>query len=371
MTIVGCAAGLHRVHREVSLNVLRHLKWVYQRPDTASYGLYQAFSTGGIKMMYWVALLVPLLIVVAVMMFAIARRQPVVKLAGDVAIAASATSASRRSALRLRLVLLLTPTIVGAVAAAVIAAFGQSDSVGAPLGRTTFLLVTPALVATAAALLLGYVPAFGESPSARAAELTRRNIGSYANRGALTAFLVLEFLLIAAVLTFGLLAVPHTDSLFYFYSGGYAGGGGIFPGFGYGVPILVGLAVSGLAAGLALSRIARAPRPTNPALQAADDALRRLTSATVLAISSFTAALSLAVILLMAGYAFWDVARVGLDLNGNPVPVNGTAQLLAALSHAGVGAGVGFVVLAIYFLVRAVSSATQHPFTFDTTGSAS
>jgi hypothetical protein len=73
----------------------------------------------------------------------------------------------------------------------------------------------------------------------------------------------------------------------------------------------------------------------------------------------------------MAGYAFWDVARVGLDLHGNPVPVNGTAQLLAALSHAGVGAGLGFVVLAIYFLVRAVSSATQRPFTIDTTGGAS
>jgi hypothetical protein len=322
-------------------------------------------------MMYWVALLVPLLIVVAGMVFAIARRQPVVKLAGDVAIAASAAAVGRRSSFRLRLVLLVAPTAVGALAAIVIAALGQVDSVGGPLGRTTFLLITPALVGTVAAILLGYVPVFGESSTTREADLIRRNIGSYAGRGALTAFLTLELLLIAAVLTFGLLAAPHPNSLFYFYGGGHAGGGGIFPGFGYGVPILVGLVVSGVAAGLALSRIARAPRPTNPALQAADDALRRLTSATVLAVSSFTAALSLAVILLMAGYAFWDVARVGLDLDGNPVPVNGTAQLLAALSHAGVGAGVGCIILAINFLVRAVSSATQRPFTFDTTGRAS
>jgi hypothetical protein len=294
-----------------------------------------------------------------------------VKRVGDVAIAASVAAVGRRSSLRLRLALLVTPTVVGALAAIVVATFGQADSIGGPLGRTTFLLITPALVGTVAAILLAYVPAFGESPSVRAAELTRRNIGSYAGRGALTAFLALEFLLIAAVLTFGFLAAPHTDSLYYFYGGGYAGGGGIFPGFGYGVPMLVGLVVSGLAAGLALSRIARAPRPTNPTLQAADDALRRLNSATVLAISSFTAALSLAVILLMAGYAFWDVARVGLDLHGNPVPVNGTAQLLAALSHAGVGAGVGCVILAMYFLVRAVSSAAQRPSKIDTTGRAS
>ncbi|MDQ1561867.1 MAG: hypothetical protein QOE85_1208, partial [Actinomycetota bacterium] len=163
----------------------------------------------------------------------------------------------------------------------------------------------------------------------------------------------------------------HLDSLFYFYGGGSAGGGGTFPGFGYGVPILVGLIVSVLAAGLSLSRISRAPRPTNPALKAADDALRRLTCATVLAISSFAAALSLAIILLMAGYAFWDVARVGLDLNGNPVPVTGTAEMLAVLSRAGIGAGVGCGVLAIFFLVRAVSSATQRPFKFDTIGGAS
>ena len=321
-------------------------------------------------MMYWVALLVPLLIVVAAVVFAIARRQPVVRLAGDAATAASVTAVGRRSSLRLRLVLVTTPAIVGALAAIVVASFGQADSVDGPLGRTTFLLITPALVGTVAAILLGYVPVFGESPTAREADLSRRNIGSYAGRRALTAFLVLGILLIAAVLTFGLLAAPHSNSLYYFYDRGLAGGGGIFPGFGYGVPILVAFVVSGLAAGLALSRIARAPRPTNPALQAADDALRRLTSETVLAISSFTAALSLAIILLMAGYAFWDVARVGLDLNGTPVPVNGTAQFLATTSRAVVGAGVGFVVLAIYFLVRAVSSAMQRPFKFDTKGRA-
>jgi hypothetical protein len=322
-------------------------------------------------MMYWVALLVPLSIVAAAIVFAIARRRPVVRLAGDAVIAAAVAAVGRRSALRLRLVLLIAPTVVGALAAIVVAAFGQVDSVGGPLGRTTFLLITPALVGTVAAILLGYVPAFGESPTVREADLTRRNLGSYAGRGALVAFLALEFLLVAAVLTFGLIAAPHSDSLFYFYGGGYAGGGGIFPGFGYGIPLLVGLVVSGLAAGLALSRISRAPRPTNPALQTADDALRRLTCATVLAISSFAAALSLAIILLMAGYAFWDVARVGFDLNGNPVPVDGTARLLAVLSRAAIGAGVGCAVLAICFLVRAVASATRRPFKFDTIGGAS
>ncbi|MCU1508989.1 MAG: hypothetical protein JWQ12_1254 [Glaciihabitans sp.] len=322
-------------------------------------------------MMYWVALLVPLLTVVAAMVFAAARRQPLVTLAGDADVAASATAASQRSALRLRLALLLTPTIVGVLAAAVIATFGQADAVGGPLGRTTFLLITPAVAASVAAVLLGYVPTFGESPSARVAELARRNIGSFAGRGPLIRFAVLEALLVVAVLAFGFLAAPHSTSLFYFYEGGMAGGGGTFPGFGYGIPVLIGVLVTGSVSALALAKIAGAPRPTNLELRAADDALRRLTSATVLAIASFAVAVSLAVILLMAGFSFWDVAAVRLDFSGHPVPVNATAQFLAALSHAGVGAGVGFVVLAIYFLVRAVSSATRRPFKVDGSGSAS
>lgn len=312
--------------------------------------------------MYWVALLVPLLFVVAGLIFFVARRQPLVSLEMSAEIAAAAKAGHRRSSARLRLTLLLVPAVGGVAVSLIVASYQDADGIDGPLGRTSFLLISPLLVTIVIVLLLAFVPRFGETGVTRTAEISRRSPLSFVTRPATLGPIVLTVLLSAATLTFGMLAWPNGESLFYFYGGGYAGGGGEFPGFGFGVPILVSLALLFAAVWFSLFRVARAPRPSDNALREADTAVRTLTSASILAIASFAIAISLAIVLIMAGVAFWGVTDARVDLGGDPVAVNAMAQTLAALSRASVGLGVGFVILAIYFLVRTISLATRTPF---------
>ena len=82
-----------------------------------------------------------------------------------------------------------------------------------------------------------------------------------------------------------------------------------------------------------------------------------MTTAAVIVMASFAVAFTIAIVDLMASIAFMDVADIHRDLYGNAVRVNSTAQVLSALSHFGVGLGIGVIVIAIYFLVHAISSA--------------
>jgi uncharacterized membrane protein len=312
--------------------------------------------------MYWIALLVPLVIVVAGLVFFVARRAPLASVELSAQGRASASAGRRRSGARLRLTLLLVPTLGAIVVGLVIASYRDADGIDGPLGRTSLLLISPLLVTTVIALLLAFVPRFGENQARRTADLSRRSPFTFVSRQASTALIVLAGVLIVAMITFGVLAWPHGESLFYFYGGGFAGGGGEFPGFGFGVPILVSLVLLVLAVWLSLFRVARAPRPTDASLREADTAVRILTSSTILAVASFAIAVSLATVLIMAGVAFSDVTRPSVDLHGNPVAINSIAQTLAVLSSAGIGVGIGLIVVAIYFLVRSISLATRSPF---------
>jgi len=223
-------------------------------------------------------------------------------------------------------------------------------------------MISPLLVTTVIVLLLAFVPQLHEPSDRRVADLSRRSPLTFVDRSGVGAGIVLAVLLVVVTITFGVLAWPHGESLFYFYGGGFAGGGGEFPGFGFGVPILVGVVLLAVAVWIALFRVARAARPTDDSLRAADAAIRTLTSGTIVAIGSFAVALSLAIVLLMAGVSFWDVADAKQDWTGATVAVSGAAQTLAILSHAGVGLAIGLVVLCVYFLVRAVSLASRDPF---------
>jgi hypothetical protein len=308
--------------------------------------------------MYWIALFVPFVMVVAGLIFSVTRRRSVTAVAVAADVRGAAELGRRRSSNRLRLGLLVIPMVGGVIAAAIIALYQDADGVDGPLGRTSFLLIAPLLVTIVTVLVLAFVPKDAETAARRAADLAPRSPWTFASGAALTTLLVMAIVLAAATTVFGLLAWPNGESLFYFYGGYFAGGGGPFPGFGFGVPILVTLVLLSAVVWLSFSRIARAPRPTDESLRAADAAVRRVTTETITAMASFAVTLTLAIVVLMASTAFWDVAREGLDRAGNPVPVNFTADLLAVLSHAGIGLAVGCLIVAIYFLVHAVSSAT-------------
>jgi hypothetical protein len=312
--------------------------------------------------MYWISLLVPLLIVVASALLALARREPVALIEGSSEAFSSAKVARRRSSIRALLALLVVPSGGAVVAGAAIASFGQADAISGPLGRSTILLISPMIVIAATVLVLGYAPTFGETTKARVADLERRTFRSFATPRELAVGCVSAALLTLTTIALGVVDAPHQTSLFYFYGRGYAGGGGPFPGFGYGVPILISAAVLVAASAASLARIARAPRPTDPALRDADTAVRRLTSSTVIAIASFAVALTLAVVVLMVGYALWGVADPRVDRYGVAVPVDATANALAIAGHAAVGVGIGLIVACITFLVRAISAATKNPF---------
>jgi hypothetical protein len=243
--------------------------------------------------MYWIALLVPLLIVIAGLVFFVARRSPLASFEMSGEVAAAASAGRRRSSARLRLTLLLVPTVGGVLVSLIVASYQDADEVDGPLGRTSFLIIAPLLVTIVIALLLAFVPRFGESRVTRTAELSRRSALTFVTRPASIVLAILTLLLAIATIWFGVLAWPRGESLFYFYGGGIAGGGGEFPGFGYGVPILVSLAVLVVAVWISLFRVARAPRPTDVSLREADSAIRVLTSAAILAIASFAIAVSL------------------------------------------------------------------------------
>jgi hypothetical protein len=309
--------------------------------------------------MYWIAFLVPFIMMVAGLILSAARRRPVAAITVAADVRGAAELGRRRSSKRLRLSLLLIPTVGGVIAAAVVASYGQADGVDGPLGRTSFLMITPLLVTIVTVLALAFVPKYAETTSRRSADVVPRSLLTFSSRAALMTLLVMAVLLAAVTIVFGFLAWPDGKSLFYFYGDSYAGGGGEFPGFVFGVPVLVSLVLLAAAVWLSLSRIARAPRPTDGGLREADAAVRTVTTATVTAMASFAIALSLGIVVLMASIAFWDVAGGNhVDISGNPVPVNFTAQLLSVLSHVGVGLGMGFFIVAIYFLVHAVSSAS-------------
>jgi hypothetical protein len=317
--------------------------------------------------MYWIAFLIPFIMVIAGLILSVAQRRSVAVVTVGAAVRGAAQLGRRRSSKRLRLSLLLIPTGGGVIAAAIVAGYGQADGVDGPLGRTSFLMITPLLVTIITVVVLTFVPKYAETTSRRSAEVVPRSPLTFSSRAPLMTLLVMVVLLAAATIIFGFLAWPHGESLFYFYGDSHAGGGGEFPGFGFGVPVLVSLALLAAAVWMSLSRIARAPRPTNEGLREADAAVRTVTTATVTAMASFAVALSLGIVVLMASIAFWDVAGGNhVDISGNPVPVNSTAQVLSLLSHAGVGLGVGFLIVATYFLVHAVFSASGSAYRVET-----
>ncbi len=308
--------------------------------------------------MYWIAFLVPFIMVVAGLMFSITRRHSGAGIAIGADVRGAAELGRRRSSNRLRLSLLLIPTVGGVFAAVIIASYQDAHGVDGPLGRTSFLLITPLLVTVVTVVVLAFVPKYAEHTARRTADLVPRSPTTFSSRGPLMALLVTGILLAVVTIVFGLLAWPNGESLFYFYGDHYAGGGGEFPGFGFGVPVLVSLVLLAFAVWLALSRVARAPRPTDDGLREVDTAVRTVTTATITAMASFAVTLSLGLVVLMASISFWAVGDGGsVDAAGNPVPVNFAAQLLSVLSHAGVGLGVGCLIVAVYFLVHAVSSA--------------
>jgi hypothetical protein len=214
------------------------------------------------------------------------------------------------------------------------------------LGR--IVLVAPMLAATGAVVVVAIAPTatLHEPDGQRAAELAPRRPWDFGARWMFVLSAVLLLALVAVFVMLGLSAdddgrsVTRVTELTSTSASPY-------PGFFYGMPLLIVTVVEAIVTGVALARIASAPRPTAEQLRSADDVLRRV---------------STGVVLVLAGNATKSMGD-GVVAGGEVLheAVSGL-ELLASVESIG-----GFVLLGtgIALLLWAVRDAARIPLVFD------
>lgn len=312
--------------------------------------------------MNYFALVFPLVIVFAAVALALAQRAPFRSLEFDAANGSAAVSANRRVRLR-NVTAIAAAVIVACTVTAVALEVGRTTVSEGPLDVMQLLLLTPILTAIVAVAFFAFVPTFRETSDARSAELDRRTPLSFGPRSVFMVPSAAAVLLAILVLAFGFLADPDGRSLTYFPNPWMGGGGGPFPGFVYGLPLLIGIAVLATVVVIALRRIASAPRPSDPSLREADSTLRLLGIRVVTKAATSALVLTVAFLLIMAGSVAASMnSGTHHDGMGNIIPADATMQVIGTLGTIALWLGVVFVGAAIVFIVGAVGDATRKPF---------
>lgn len=256
---------------------------------------------------------------------------------------------------------------VVAVAAVVVLSLGVQAVWPAAAGLPVVL--APALALLALTGTYGLWPLPDEpAPTASTtthADITTRRAGGFGPSWGYMLPALLVAATLASVIVAGLLATQDESGRSREY--GYAikappvpgqlglasGTAGPFPGWYYGIPVIVVLLVSALLLGWALHRNARRPRLRAAGLVAFDDAVRTCVGFALSAGTSALLALQLALLALMAGPALINAAR---NIPGGAVSEGGG---LAGVDVPTLWAGVAVVVAALVLLgVVAVLGAT-------------
>ena len=301
-----------------------------------------------------VALLVPLVIGLGVVVLAASGRGPFRRFHMDAGQASSAEAANRRVRLR-NLSALAAATLV----AAALGTIGLTMVVD--FGR--LVLITPILAASAAIAFFALVPAtpFREGAGARSADLSPRTPWSFGPRWIFALPAVAAATLIVVSVGVGLAADADGRTISHAYDRG-GNSAGPFPGFFYGVPVLAAIAVLACVAVIALVRIASAARPSDETLREADAAVRLLAIRVVMKSATSALAVTLGIILLLAGSSTQKVAGGLTGFAGSvdvSIPPDGA---LVALGMIELGLGVIALVAGVAFLLWAVSDAVRKPF---------
>jgi hypothetical protein len=238
-----------------------------------------------------VLLAIILIAVIGLTTTLIVRRGPFRQLGVEESVLAVARSAAARIALRNVVALL------AAISAAVVVI---GSALVSDLGRTLFM--APLLTAAVGIAFFVIVPAFHETGDSRTAELSRRRVLSFASRRALLVTGALALSVVAACISFGLVAEPDGHS-FNYQQAERGFGASPFPGFYYGVPVLVALAILATVSVVAIMRVIRARMPGNSSLREADAAIRQLAVGVILRAAAAGCATTLGGILFVAGAA--------------------------------------------------------------------
>ena len=302
-----------------------------------------------------VALIFPLIVMLAVVVFAVARRgafRSLVIADGHLPAAVSAVHHFRRRSVLAMIVVVLFGAVLGAYLMFAIRATGPMTM----MNPVHWLLLMPILTGTVGVASFSFVPHFREAGDSRSAELIRRTPFTFGPQRAFVAPSAATAILLALVFWFGVISEP--DGMFW-----RSDRGGTIPGFFYGVPLLAGTVLIAAVTYLAVRHIASAPRPSDGALRAADATVRLLAIRIILNTVTAAVIMTVGAVLVMAGSTFESMARgTRFDGAGNLIPPDAAIQAIGVWGNVCIWAGVACFVATIVFLVSAVSDATRKPF---------
>jgi hypothetical protein len=299
-----------------------------------------------------ITLILPVLIALAVLIM-------VVRLGRDarvIRMLPPAAEAAQRAATRVQLRnrLALVSGLLASVATGIVALGFPAD-----LGRAA--LLAPSVGATVAMLVFVLVPSaeFLESDTVRSADLAPRRAWDYARVWPAYAATALPVLLLPLLALGG-----NADgrSITHEYGDLAGATAGPYPGWFYATPLIVAGVVLAAATDVALRRVARAPRPSDPSLRDADATVRTVAVRLIVGVSAAAALGTLGVALLGAGMPTVSVAGgVTASIGGSDASIPAYAPLLA-LGIVEVVLGIAALGAGLALLLAATRLATRHAF---------
>lgn len=300
-----------------------------------------------------ITLILPVLIALAVIVLVgrLGRDARVIRMSPPAAEAAQ--RAASRVQLRNRLAIVVG--LLGAIATGILALGVPED-----LGRTA--LLAPAVGATVAMLVFVLVPSaeFLESNTVRHADLSPRRAWDYARVWPVYVALALSVVVLPAV---ALLGDDDGRSITHHYGEEASSTSSPYPGWFYAVPLLVVAVVLAALTDLALRRVARAPRPSDPSLRDADEAVRVLAVRLIVGIGAASALATTGIALVGAGLPTLGVSSgVTASIGGMDASTAAYAPL-QALGTVELVLGVAALAAALAALFVAVRLATRSAFT--------
>lgn len=268
---------------------------------------------------------------------------------GDVAAAGAAT---RRLRIRLFAMFGLFVVLTGSIT---LDSFhtqpGSWLGIGQSLGPGVAAIITVLLLA------IRPLPAWGGTAPVRSAELAPRTGGSFGPRWGFLLPLASAALLVLFLVATGLSGSADESGLQRQISNGDGSSAGPYPGWFYGVPLIIVTVLLAVSVLVVLHRIAAAPRPVNPSLYSLDDSLRRAATRFVMLLSSSALLVYFAAVAILAGSATSNtgtsyVLKPGADALSNSY--NPSREHMAIYHQPLVGIGVGEYVLGGVFVLLAI-----------------
>jgi hypothetical protein len=260
---------------------------------------------------------------------------------------------------------------IAILAAVVVAIIGVGALAGSPATGAGRVLGIVPLVAIGAAILVFVImptPEFLEPRSLRSAELSRRRPRDFVATRTLLAPAIAALALALALTVFSFIAEPdgqsisHTSGAVLADNGSMSSTASPYPGYYYGIPILLALVVLCALTVAAIARIAAAPRPTDESLRAADDATRTLSIRAVTTAASSAAVFTLGAVLYIAAAATANVGmRYEFRINSTPVESGSDAALIAISTGEFIAAGLALLG-GIVLIAFAIGHAMRRPF---------